>query len=298
MSEQFKVSVCICTRNRPDNLKKALDSLSNSTYPIFDIIVSDDSTNSDTETLMHSHYPNVKYLPGPRKGLGANRNNALKAVNGTHVIYLDDDAVLGEKFLETVFACLKTDTEKTGHNIHNTIITGLQLDHGNLIFPHEQDFFGHQKIDYKEGDCIKTVVINSAVFPVGVFEKVLFDDKLVYGCDEVDFTTRAVNEGFKIILCPEAVNFHYPSLVNRDFYQPYHEASRIYVTFKRYFSTEKNKLKALLFLGLAAIHTALHSIKNTGIQGVTKAIKTLRLVSSYMSLEYSPKDKLRKLLFN
>ena len=44
----------------------------------------------------------MKYLEGPRKGLGANRNNILRAITGSHVLFIDDDVVLNEKFLEIV----------------------------------------------------------------------------------------------------------------------------------------------------------------------------------------------------
>ena len=285
-----KVSVCICTRNRPEELKLALDSLESSTYPVFETIVSDDSTNSDTQTLIHSSYLNVKYLAGPRRGLGANRNNALKAVTGSHVLFIDDDVILGKQFLEVVFSYLQAYITNQ-NEIDKIILTGLENNNGQLVFPHEQDFLGHQKIDYGEGDIIKTVVINSAVFPHSVFTKVLFDEKLVYGCDEVDITTRAVQQGFKILLCPDAVNFHYPSSVNRDFYEPYHEASRLYVTFKRYFSTEKNKLKAIAYVGVALPHTVAHTIKVEGLRGIIKALRTFSTVSSYIVMEYLPERK-------
>jgi GT2 family glycosyltransferase len=288
---RFDVSLCICTRNRPENLKLALNSLPKSTYPIFETIVSDDSTNNDTEILMKSAYPHIKYLAGPRQGLGANRNNALKAVTGSHVLFIDDDAVLGEKFLEIV-AQLSHNIENSENEIEKIIITGAQLDHGVLMFPRNIDFLGFQRIPYTEGESMKTVVINSAVFPRQIFQQILFDEKLVYGCDEVDFTTRAVKAGYKIVLCPEAINLHLPSLVNRDFYKPYHEASRIYVTFKHYFSTDKNKLKALLFLAIASAHTTLHTLKIEGLRGIMKVTNTFRIVYSYLALEYFSEQKL------
>jgi GT2 family glycosyltransferase len=288
MSNNIKVSICICTRNRPENLKQALDSLEKSTYPVFEVIVSDDSTDTETETMMAANYANVKYLPGPRKGLGANRNNALRSVTGTHVLFLDDDAVLGEQFLEIAIAHMEQEAKNQGYALEKLIVTGPQLDHGRLMFPNRPDFLGFQKIPYESGELLETVVINSAIFPRSVFETTLFDEKLVYGCDEVDFTTRAIKFGFKIVLCSEAVNLHLPSLINRDFYKPYHEASRLYVTFKRYLSTDKQHLKALLFLALASAHTTVHSLKIEGIQGISKSLKTFRLVSNYVALEYFP----------
>lgn len=282
----YNLSVCICTRNRPEELKKALNSLECSSYPVYEVIVSDDSTNPETQTLIASHFPQVKYLPGPRRGLGANRNNALKAVTGSHVLFIDDDVVLGEQFLETIFSQLELCLKPGNQEDSKVIVTGIENQNGELVFPHEQDFLGFQKIDYGKDDFLKTVVINSAVFPSFLFKKVLFDEKLVYGCDEVDFTTRAVQEGYKIILCPTAVNFHFPSTINRDFYKPYHEASRLYVTFKRYFSTEKKRLKALAYLGIASIHEVAHILKIEGLRGILKPIATFRTVASYVVREY------------
>jgi len=292
----YQVAVCICTRNRPEELQKALDSLDRSTYPIFEIIVSDDSTNDDTKTLVTSHFPKVKYLAGPRKGLGANRNNALKAVKGSHVLFIDDDVTLGEKFIETAFEFLEGYIKQEEADPSKIIVTGLEDKYGELVVPHEQDFLGFQKIDYREGETLNTVVINSAIFPKNLFEQVLFDEKLVYGCDEVDFTTRAVNKGFKIRLCPNAINFHFPSTINRDFYQPYHEASRLYVTFKRYFSTEKNILKAVVYLGLASVHTLAYTLKVEGVRGLLKPIQTFRTVTSYLVKEYFTEHKQQKAL--
>lgn len=294
MSDQ--VSVCICTRNRPEELRKALNSLENSTYPIFEVIVSDDSTSNETETLIAADFPQVKYLSGPRRGLGANRNNALQAVIGSHVLFIDDDVILGEQFLETVFSTIEGYSLQQGADKSQLIVTGLENNNGELVFPHEQDFLGFQKIDYQQGDSLKTVVINSAVFPINLFNKVLFDEKLVYGCDEVDFTTRAVQEGFKIILCPKAINWHFPSTINRDFYKPYHEASRLYVTFKRYFSTEKKRLKALAYLVIASLHTIAHTLKIEGLRGMLKPIKTFRTVASYVVMEYFTERKQQKVL--
>ncbi|WP_414549663.1 glycosyltransferase family 2 protein [Anabaena sp. CCY 0017] len=267
----FKVSVCICTRNRPKELNNALQSVGRSTYPAFEVIVSDDSTNDETKRLISSHFPEVKYLDGLRKGLGANRNNVLKAVSGSHVLFIDDDVVLNENFLEIV--CNKLAKLAEQENLEKLIISGIENNNGKLVFPGEQSFVGWQNVRYKKGDIIKTVVINSTLFPICLFENTLFDDKLVYGNDEVDLTTRAIKKGFKIILFPEAINFHFPSEINRDYYLPYKDATRIYVTFKRYFATENNKVKALIYLPYVLVYTVAFNLRYRGIKGL---IFTLR----------------------
>jgi GT2 family glycosyltransferase len=263
---QFNVSICICTRNRPQDLSNALKSVERSTYLAFEVIVSDDSTDDHTKVLVASHFPTVKYLEGPRKGLGANRNNALKAVTGSHVLFIDDDVILDENFLEIVRNRLAKHAEQ--EPIDKVIISGIENKNGQLVFPGDQSFVGWQNVPYKENDTVRTVVINSAVFPVSVFNNTLFDERLVYGNDEVDFTTRATLKGFKIILLPEAINYHYPSEINRDYYKPYHDSTRIYVTFKRYFSTENSKLKAIVFLPYSLVHAIAFTTRYYGVKGL------------------------------
>jgi GT2 family glycosyltransferase len=268
---QFNVSICICTRNRPQDLSKALKSIERSTYPAFQVIVSDDSTNDQTQQLVATEFPAVTFLEGPRKGLGANRNNALRAVTGSHVLFIDDDVVLDENFLETVRNQLVL--QATQGTIDKIIVSGIENKNGELVFPGDQSFVGWQNVHYKEGDTIKTVVINSAVFPFGAFKDTLFDEQLVYGNDEVDFTTRVIQKGFKIILLPEAINFHYPSTINRDYYEPYHDATRIYVTFKRYFDTENNKLKGFIYLPYALVHAVAFNFRYRGLPGLMATLK-------------------------
>jgi GT2 family glycosyltransferase len=286
---KFRVSVCICTRNRPEDLSKALESVAQSSYPAFEVIVSDDSTNDQTQRLVTSAFPSVKYLEGPRRGLGANRNNALRAVSGSHVLFIDDDVVLNQNFLETVHdRLLKLVQQETVNQVslNRIIVSGIENKNGELVFPGDQSFVGWQNRLYQAGDTIKTVVINSAVFPVAAFADTCFDEQLVYGNDEVDFTTRVIQKGFKIILLPEAINFHYPSAINRDYYEPYHDSTRIYVTFKRYFETEQNKIKGAVFLPYALVHAAMFNLRYRGIQGFIATLKHTYPISLTFIINY------------
>jgi len=153
----LNVSVCICTRNRPEDLSKALKSVGRSTYPAFEVVVSDDSTNDNTKKLISSQFPLVKFLEGPRKGLGANRNNALRSVTGSHVLFIDDDVVLNENFLEIV--CDRLAKHAQQESIDNVIISGIENKNGQLIFPGEQSFLGYQNVSYKELEPLLLTVL-------------------------------------------------------------------------------------------------------------------------------------------
>ncbi|TDG00312.1 glycosyltransferase family 2 protein [Paenibacillus piri] len=268
----YRFSVCICTRNRPDDLHKALRSLELSDIGVHEIIVSDDSTNLLTSRLVKSKFPYVKYVVGPKRGLSANRNNAIRAVTGTHLLFIDDDVEVAADFFGTIISELASKENMFGGKI---IVTGLENKRGTIIYPHDQTFLGFQKRKYKDTDAIKTVVINSAVFPAALFNEVLFDEQLVYGYEEVDIATRAIRRGYRIVLAKDAVNYHYPSEINRDYYKPHIATSRLYVTFKRYLFTERNWLKAGCFLIAAFIHTMLHSMKAEGGRGIGSSLRTV-----------------------
>ena len=270
---RYHFSVCICTRNRPEELLRALRSIERSKHPVHEIIVSDDSTDDRTEKMVRSRFPEVRYIPGPRRGLSANRNHALRAVTGSHVLFMDDDVELGENFFSVVSETLRAGYERHGLKM---IVTGLENLNGHIIYPHEQSFLGFQHRAYKSGEPLRTIVINSTVFPAFLFREIRFDELLIYGFDEVDLATRAAQRGYTIVLAERAVNFHYPSEINRDFYRPHLDKSRLYATFKRYGVTERKWLKAACFFILSFLHTVAHGAKKEGLKGILRSLQTFQ----------------------
>jgi GT2 family glycosyltransferase len=264
------VSVCICTRNRPGELARTLDSVRESTKPVQQIVVSDDSTDSATHELVATGYPEITYVRGPRAGLGANRNRAAAAATEDLVLFIDDDCLLSEDFLEHALRAMPDE------GWPRTIVSGLETNNGHLVEPADQDFLGFQRLRYAPGARINTVVINGALFPRLLFEGIRFDEQLVYGCDEVDLTTRAVAAGYTIQLCPDAVNDHRPSDTNRDYYSDFAVSSRIYVTFKRYYRTERRRAKGALFLAVAALHAVAASVRRAGpVKGLALGVRAV-----------------------
>lgn len=284
----IRFTVIICTRNRPDDLEKALKSLEASEVPVYEIIVSDDSTDTRTRTMVQTRFPAVKYLTGPKKGLSSNRNNAIRAVTGTHVLFIDDDVLLSPDFFVKTGRMLQQNERMYGNKC---IVTGLENKNGAIIYPHDQTFLGFQKKQYRDGDALKTIVINSAVFPAALFKEISFDEQLIYGYEEVDFATRAVQHGYTILLLKDAVNLHFPSEINRDYYRPHIAASRLYATFKRYRFTERKPVKSLSFFVAAACHMVLHGVKQEGGKGLAGAVRTVRSSLKYILIH----NKVRRL---
>lgn len=89
----YLLSIGLATRNRPDNLKRALTSLYSQSFQPFEVIISDDSNDEESISLnqaLAEEY-NCRYFKGPQRGLYANRNFIASKIRGTHLRTMDDD---------------------------------------------------------------------------------------------------------------------------------------------------------------------------------------------------------------
>jgi glycosyltransferase involved in cell wall biosynthesis len=93
--KEVLVSVIITTHNRCELLPRAIDSVLNQTYSNIELIIVDDGSKDDTETIINTYldkYPDIVYVKHnePRGGNAARNSGILKS-NGDFVAGLDDD---------------------------------------------------------------------------------------------------------------------------------------------------------------------------------------------------------------
>jgi len=89
------ISVVVCTYNRADLLKGALESLCEQTlHPSeYEVIVVDNNSSDNTYEVVagFDHFGNVRYCTETRQGLSHARNRGWNEARGEYVGYLDDD---------------------------------------------------------------------------------------------------------------------------------------------------------------------------------------------------------------
>jgi len=115
------ISVVVCTRDRPEQIKKCLNRLAGQQYPRFEVVVVDNAPTSDAlrnvveSTVVES--PVVEGLGGtagkgaefrycvePRPGLSWARNAGIAAATSDIIAFLDDDDEPDEHWLAGVAA--------------------------------------------------------------------------------------------------------------------------------------------------------------------------------------------------
>lgn len=106
------LTVAVCTRNRPKELRRALVSLVRQIPPPSEILVIDNApVDGRTRDLVEREFPEVRYQEEPMPGLGFARNRALSAALGDVVAFLDDDAEAAPGWAAALLAPFEEDRQ-------------------------------------------------------------------------------------------------------------------------------------------------------------------------------------------
>jgi glycosyltransferase involved in cell wall biosynthesis len=121
------VTIAIPTYNRADSyLKLALESAVKQTYPNIEIIVSDNCSNDNTESVVKSfHDPQIRYFrQNENIGAANNTNFCLSQAVGKYFLLLQDDDLIDNDFVKTCIDAFDNSSDvgviRTGTRIINS----------------------------------------------------------------------------------------------------------------------------------------------------------------------------------
>ena len=95
-------SIVVPCYERPDDLRRCLTSLekdSQAPYLDYEIIVTDDSKSDKCRKVTENGFPEVSWGRGKQNGPAGNRNAGVKRAKGDWIIFLDDDCVAQDGFI-------------------------------------------------------------------------------------------------------------------------------------------------------------------------------------------------------
>lgn len=115
------ISVIICSYNRANYIVQALKSLSAQSLPksTFEVIVVDNNSTDATATVCSAYMKentglNAYYLTETQQGSSFARNTGAKHAQGELLVFMDDDALAHEDFLERILAFFEAYPEAGG----------------------------------------------------------------------------------------------------------------------------------------------------------------------------------------
>jgi GT2 family glycosyltransferase len=235
----LRVSLVICTYNRPDDLNVALDSILRQTRLPDEMVIVDDGQLPAPPRKEEFEAKGVAYLYLRKEIPGGNesRNLAAKKSTGEIIAYLDDDVKLDENYLERLIEPLENDP---GQEIIATCgwISNLPTIRGLRWLPYLYNLLWLNS-GLREGKVLASAFctgFNETPFPPKApidvdfltgcpavrreaFSQVSFSvglDKIARGQDR-EFSIRLHKEsGKRFVLVPSATFDHYETPVARD----------------------------------------------------------------------------------
>lgn len=218
-----RVTVAVCTKDRPSNVARCLAALAATTPPPFEILVVDNAPSNDATRSVVAAHPDVRYLREPRPGLDFARNRAVVAARGDWVAFVDDDVVVDDGWLEGFYEAL-------GENPDAGAITGLILPYSleteaQVVFERQGGFrrgvekkrFSGPVLPgnplYPCGAGIFGAGANMAfrrrlLLDLGGFDEALDTGAPLPGGGDLDMFYRVVRSGAPLIYEPRFLVFH------------------------------------------------------------------------------------------
>lgn len=220
----YKISICISTWCRKDNLEKIIELLESQSVSQdeYEIIVCDSSSNDGTIDLMSkltNKYSNLKYINVPKNVLAAKRNYGINNSTSPIVIFIDDDVFPNKNFIEAHLLAHE--------NVENTVFCG------QVRFPEEwvnrsnyYRFRDSRLLNEKHSKLFdnlpfnKIVVMNLSFKKEEIIKKTgLLDERFIgYGGEDTEFGFRIVNSGLKLVYLEDAIAYHKEKSVSIDSY--------------------------------------------------------------------------------
>lgn len=91
MTDRYQFSVVIPTYNRAELIPRAIDSALEQTFPAHEILVVDDGSTDNTESVVKKYGEPVRYIKQKNAGVSAARNNGIQEAKGNVIAFLDSD---------------------------------------------------------------------------------------------------------------------------------------------------------------------------------------------------------------
>jgi glycosyltransferase involved in cell wall biosynthesis len=269
-------SIIIPLYNRPQEIKELLETLTLQTYKNFEVLVIEDGSKDDAESVVKSFADqlDIKYFVKENAGQGFARNYAFERAKGDYFIIFDSDCLIPEDYLEIV----------------NNSLTENWLDaYGGPDAAHSSFTPTQKAISYAMTSPFTTGGIRGNKNGIGQFHPRSFNmgisrqvwEKaggfiITRSGEDIEYSIRIHEMGYKIGLIPRAKVYHKRRTNFLQFYKQLHFFGRARINVYKFFPKE---LKAVHFFPaiftLCVLFTAISNIFNWQIATLCNIIAVL-----------------------
>jgi glycosyltransferase involved in cell wall biosynthesis len=234
-----KYSVIIPVYNRPEEVRELLESLVKQTYRNFEVLIVEDGSKNTCEEVCRSFSGQLElhYFFKENSGQGFSRNYGFERAKGDYFVQLDSDAVIPETYFEAVEQRLNTDyldayggpdaahesftpIQKAVNYAMTSVFTtggirGKKNNLGGQFHPRSFNFGFSREVWNKVGGY-----------------------KITRMGEDIEFSIRMIEAGFKVGLIPEAFIYHKRRTSFTQFYKQLFFFGRARINISRFFPKE------------------------------------------------------------
>jgi GT2 family glycosyltransferase/SAM-dependent methyltransferase len=214
-------TVVVCTRDRPEQLRRCLQSIAAAAPD--DVLVVDNAPETESTRAVVEAFPGVRYAAEARRGLAAARNAGIEEARGEIVVFTDDDTTVhgdwlrrllegfaGPEVMAVTGLVLPAELDTEAQVVFEKTLGGFN--HGYRRMRYGQDFFESTKgiavPVWKIGAGANMAVRREAFELVGAFDERLGAGAA--GCSEdSELWYRLLAAGFECRYQPTSIVFHY-----------------------------------------------------------------------------------------
>ncbi|MGB8353053.1 MAG: glycosyltransferase family A protein [Chthoniobacteraceae bacterium] len=168
------ISVVIPTFQRPEALARCLECIGRQklAQENFEVIVTDDSGDAESKTLVHEKFPRAQWTQGPQRGPAANRNYGASLARGEWIVFVDDDCEPAFGWLEAI-----------------AVQADVDVIEGKTVCPSDRDTPFEERVENLKGESFWScnLAVRRSVFNrLGGFD----EDFLEAGGEDMEFAWR------------------------------------------------------------------------------------------------------------
>jgi glycosyltransferase involved in cell wall biosynthesis len=207
------VSAVICTRNRPDKIGNAVESVLANTYPNFDLTIIDQSTSGETEAISRrvgEHDGRIRYQRMSKSGLSRAYNLAIASTTGSIIVFTDDDCLVPSDWIDKIVTAFRE--HRDGALMYGQVLPAYPEDGGEALTPLLR-IDKPERLDRANGFRVFGMGANFAarrsLFErVGTFDEILGGGGPLKSSQDFDLAYRAYRRNAAILLRPEVIVRH------------------------------------------------------------------------------------------
>ena len=210
----LKVSILIATRNRPDVLRRCVESVAGQNYPDMEVIILDDASNPPVDQvaikrLVRGQHPIRILRSEEHLGLISIRNKLIEEASGDVLFVIDDDAYFeGSGSIQSIVDAFRGSPD---HAVIAVKIIDYRGGKQRPLTPHDRQSLKNDPALVDRPHRVSYFLGGGHALQRSIIDQCgCFDETLVFGHEELDFAYRVLEQGFAIHYLPTVVLHHEP----------------------------------------------------------------------------------------